>query len=90
MHSLSPYNGMRKVLFQQVPNGDLSRIIDMLKTQPDYDADHQKPVAGPYVKNKPDGPYLRRLEDIGESWVQKYLENVLTGIKFPLMATICF
>jgi len=81
MHSLSPYNGMRKVLFQQVPNGDLSRIIDMLKTQPDYDADHQKPVAGPYVKNKPDGPYLRRLEDIDESWVQKYLENVLTGIK---------
>lgn len=81
MHSLSPYDGMRKVLFQQVPNGDMSRVIRMLKDCPDYDADHQKPIAGPYVRNKPDGPYLRRLEDIDASWVQKYLEDVLTGIK---------
>lgn len=72
---------MQKVLFQQVPNADLNHVIKMLKDQPDYDADHQRPVAGPYVKDKPEASYLRRLEDIDESWLRKYLENVLTGIK---------
>lgn len=53
----------------------------MLNDQPDYNADHQKPIAGTYTKEKGGSSYLRRLEDIDESWVRKYLENVLTGIK---------
>ena len=86
MHSLSPYNGMRKVLFQQFQSKDGSpdfgTIVQMLKDKPDYDADKQKPVAGEWTKDRPTPTsYLRRLEDIDESWVQKYLENVLTGIK---------
>lgn len=73
-------------MFQQFANKDnppdLRRIIDMLKGQPDYDADHQKPAPGVWVKNRvPPTSYLRRLEDIDASWVRKYLENVLTGIK---------
>lgn len=86
MHSLSPYNGMQKVLFQQFSSKDnppdLRRIIAMMKDQLDYDADKQKPVAGAWTKDRePPTDYLRRLEDIDESWVRKYLENVLVGIK---------
>lgn len=54
----------------------------MLKDKPDYDADQQKPIAGEWTKDRPTPTsYLRRLEDIDESWVKKYLENVLIGLK---------
>lgn len=84
MHSLSPYKGMANVLFQQFPpNGNnLDRIVDLLRQQPDYNADKQKPVAGTWIKDRvPPTTYLRRLEDIDETWVRKYLENVLVGVK---------
>lgn len=84
--SLSPYNGMQSTLFAQFTRKglevDLNLIVAMLRKQPDYDADKQKPVAGTWSKDR-EAPttYLRRLEDIDESWVRKYLENVLVGIK---------
>lgn len=86
MHSLSPYDGMRDVLFSQFHKRgveiDLDKIISMLKSKPDYDADKQKPISGTWKKDREPGEaYLRKLEDIDESWVRKYLENVLVGIK---------
>lgn len=84
--SLSPYDGMRDVLFSQFRKRgvevDLDKIISMVKSVPDYDADKQQPVGGTWRKDRghPDH-YLRKLEEIDESWVRKYLENVLFGIR---------
>lgn len=77
---------MQRVLFQQFQSKDSSldfgAIVQMLKDKPDYDADQQKPIAGEWTKDRPTPTfYLRRLEDIDESWVRKYLENVLIGLK---------
>lgn len=85
-HSLSPYDGMRDVLFSQFRKRgvevDLDKIISMVKSVPDYDADKQKPLGGTWRKDRghPDH-YLRKLEEIDESWIRKYLENVLFGIR---------
>lgn len=84
--SLSPYSGMQHVLFDQfkgrLSSVDLQFVFDRLREEDDYDADKQRPVAGPWrLERTSSNAYLRRMEDIDESWVQKYLENVLTGIK---------
>ncbi|EDM99287.1 hypothetical protein BACCAP_03216 [Pseudoflavonifractor capillosus ATCC 29799] len=77
---------MRDVLFSQFRKRgvevDLDKIISMVKSVPDYDADKQQPVVGTWRKDRghPDH-YLRKLEEIDESWVRKYLENVLFGIR---------
>jgi len=81
-HSLSPYNGMNHVLREQFPDDDLAYVLSCLSSCADYNADVQKPVKGPYVKRQSvTGEYLRKLEDIDESWVRKYLVDALVGIK---------
>lgn len=78
---------MQYVLFEQFRGGkqgelDLGVILNMLSECADYDASKQRPIAGPYKLDRPDNePYLRKLEEIDSSWVKKYLENVLVGIK---------
>jgi hypothetical protein len=81
-HSLSPYDGMAKIFLQQFKNRDIAKGLEFLRAHKDYDADKQKPIEGEYTHRwVKDGEHLRRLEDIKESWVRKYLENILTAIK---------
>lgn len=63
---------------------DTNHLLKYLRTQNDYDATKQRPVEGPYVKHAvppEDGEYLTRLEDIDESWVAKYVTDVIIGYK---------
>lgn len=81
--SPSPFKGQLEEFSRQFPGGEIPpsalRLIDQ---QMDYNADKQRPMAGVYIQEtlRGDG-YLRRLEDIDESWVVQYLKNVITGIK---------
>lgn len=84
--SLSPYNGMQSVACSQLKYVNIQNAVSMLmRGKKDYDADHQKPKVGvrppDYKVALEEGEYLRRLEDIDESWIRKYIENVLTGLK---------
>jgi hypothetical protein len=79
--SLSPYRSAAHEFFQQIPNAP-SNALSMLEANKDYNADKQRPEPGTYRKRQ-DLPstYLRRLEEIDESWVFAYLVNALTGMK---------
>ena len=73
---------MQSVLREQLKNPDMSLIMSMLRDQNDYNADKQRPVSGPYIKRTSrSGEYNRRLEDIDESWVRKYVTDAVTGLK---------
>lgn len=80
--SLSPYDGMRDMLREQHFRTSWSLIIKMLERRQDYNVQAQQPLPGKYVKRtNRNGEYLFRLEDIDESWIRKYIENVLIGLK---------
>jgi hypothetical protein len=79
--SLSPYDGMLKLVRAQIPGHGLNLICKLISTE-DFDADVKKPIAGRYTEVKPaNAKILRRLEDIDESWVQHYINTRLTGLK---------
>ena len=87
--AVCPYKG-RANYFNKYTIGDprYSHLpaIKFFELQADFDANKIKPDHGPYTKRQPGEKdaldnYLIRLEDIDESWVIKYFENKVYGLK---------
>jgi hypothetical protein len=72
---------MANVLAKQIK--DLNpEYLELLSGVKDYTSDMLQPRPGPYVKApNTDKQYLRKLEEIDESWVRSYLINAIIGLK---------
>jgi hypothetical protein len=92
--STCPYNGRARFVYEQTK--DFAGSVIGLLSKPataDYNAHKQKPVPGPYRQRdsaevERTVEYLTKLEDIDASWVYKYFENAVIGIKINAMNSI--
>ena len=96
--SLSPYEGKYDVVAEMFRSSYDGSLSVLLASQPDYDADKQKPYRGKRTDEADENmnnefkdcnpmsedipEYPRRLEDIDISHVTRYLHNVIYGARF--------
>lgn len=79
--SASPYDGLLWLALKRQKEGVNVSILNFLNEGiKDYNPHNQKPTKGEYKKDSNSINYLTHLEDIHQSWVERYVDNVLAGI----------